>query len=222
MKSAISAVAFLALLSACNQSKQSVDVPVTFEAKQLTNIMKAPQSVSKEAFAEIFGTEANNIRIYNEDFATDVSKRTVLLSWQNGGKKSVKTGDGKELTINEYSSMGVGFVTKITKENFQQKFESKSSVQDEINRITKDENIDANVAIAEAKQLAQNAKIQQFEKLENIGEAAYWETPVNALHIFAKGISFTVTTNLANEKNSKEKAIELVQLIFNNPIKSSK
>lgn len=222
MKSAISVVALVVLLSACNQSKQSAAVPVTFEAKQLTGIMKAPQFVSKEAIAEIAGTDADKINIYNEDFATDVSKRTVLFSWQNGGKKSVKTGNGKELTVNEYSSMGVGFVTKTTKENFQQKFESKSYVQDEINRITNDENIDADVAIAEAKQLAQNAKTQQFEKLENIGEAAYWETPVNALHVFAKGISFTVTTNLSDEKNSRGKAVELAQLIFNNPIESSK
>lgn len=222
MKISISVVALVVLLSACNQSKQSADVPVIFEAKQLTGIMKAPQSVSKEAIAEIAGTDADKINIYNEDFAADVSKRTILFSWQNGKKKPFKTADGKELTINEYCSIGVGLVTKISKEDFRKKFESKSSVQDEINRITNDETVDADIAIAEAKQLARNAKIQQFEKLENIGEAAYWETPVNALHVFAKGISFTVTTNLADEKNSREKAIELVQLIFNNPLKSSK
>ena len=94
--------------------------------------------------------------------------------------------------------------------------------QDEINRITKDETVDADIAIAEAKGLAENAKTQQFEKLENIGEAAYWETPVNALHVFANGISFTVTTNLENEKRSKEKAIALTAFVFSNPLKSSK
>lgn len=222
MKTLIPSIAISVLFSACNNTHQSAEAPTTFEAKQLIAMMQNPQSVSKESIAGIVGTDADKINIYNEDFATDVSKRTILFSWQNGKKKPFKTADGKELTINEYASMGIGLVTKISKEDFQKKFESKSSVQDEINRITSDETIDADIAIAEAKQLALNAKTQQFEKLENIGEVAYWETPVNALHVFANGISFTVTTNLENEKQSKEKAIELTAFVFSNPLKSSK
>ena len=216
MKKLISAAAFAIILSACNQVSEKVSVPTTFNIKQLTALMKNPLSVSKDAIADIAGADANKIKVHNEDFTVDVSKRTILFSWQNGEKKSVETTKGKALSINEYSSLGIGFVTKISKENFQKKFESKTAVQREINRITKDETIAADQAIMEAKHLAANAKIQQFEKLENIGELAYWETPVNALHVFAKGISFTVTTNLTNQKNSKEKAVALAQLVFNN------
>ena len=221
MRSIIFSIAFL-LFTACNNTHQSAEAPATFEAKQLIAMMQNPQSVSKESIAGIAGTDATKIKVYNESFSADVSKRTILFSWANGDKKSIKTTDGKELQLDGYSSLGLGFVTKISKAGFQKKYESKTAVQDEINRITSDKTIDADIAIAEAKQLARNAKTQQFEKLENIGEVAYWETPVNALHVFANGISFTVTTNLENEKQSKEKAIELTAFVFSNPLKSSK
>jgi len=221
MRSIIFPIAFL-LLTACNNTHKSAEAPATFEAKQLIAMMQNPQSVSKESIAGIAGTDAAKIKIYNEDFAADVSKRTILFSWANGDKKTVKTTDGKELQLDGYSSLGLGFVTKISKADFQKKYESKTAVQDEINRITKDETIDADIAIAEAKGLAENAKTQQFEKLDNVGELSYWETPVNALHVFANGICFTVTTNLENEKRSKEKTIALTAFVFSNPLKSSK
>lgn len=221
MRSIIFPIAFL-LLTACNNTHKSTEAPATFEAKQLIAMMQNPQSVSKESIAGIAGTDAAKIKIYNEDFAADVSKRTILFSWANGDKKTVKTTDGKELQLDGYSSLGLGFVTKISKADFQKKYESKTAVQDEINRITKDETIDADIAIAEAKGLAENAKTQQFEKLDNVGELSYWETPVNALHVFANGICFTVTTNLENEKRSKEKTIALTAFVFSNPLKSSK
>jgi len=222
LKRNIPLLAFVVLVTACNNTNPSVTVPDTFETKQLISIMQNPQSVSKESIAKIAGTDASKIKVYNENFSPDVSKRTILFSWANGEKKSVKTTDGKELQLEGYNSLGLGFVTKISKENFQKKYESKTAVQEDINRITKDETLDADIAIAEAKNMAANAKTQQFEKLENVGEVAYWEMPVNALHVFAKGVSFTITTNLTDEKASREKAVELVQFVFNNPTNSSK
>jgi len=124
--------------------------------------------------------------------------------------------EGKDLSIIGYHSIGMGFLQKISKKDFQNKFQSKTAIQEEINRITKDESIDADLAIAESKYLAQNSKLQQFEKVENVGELAYWETPVNALHIYNKGISFTITTNLGNEKNSREIALKLTNILLNN------
>lgn len=204
------------MLISCGTQNETVEIPSDFDAKILVEIMKNPENLSKDQLAEIIGTDAGNLKVSKEYFSPDPSKRTLLFSWPNGGQKTIKTIDHKELKMDAYSSMGIGFIQKISKENFQEKFESKTFIQNEINRISKDENIEADLAIAEAKNLAQNAKIQQFEKLENIGEIAYWETPVNALHVFANGNSFTVTTNLETEKESKEKAIQLVQLIFDN------
>lgn len=213
----------MVLLWGCQgRDKSTALITESFEAKYFIDIMKDPQSISKAALAKIAGTDATNIKIYNENFSTDVSQRTILFSWSNGKKKDIKTAEGKELSINDYSSLGLGFAQKISEEDFRKKFESKTTVQEEINRMTRDETIDADLAIVEARNLAQNAKIQQFEKLDNIGNAAYWETPVNALHVFANGISFTVTTNLENEKSGKEKAIELVQYVFSNVLKPSK
>lgn len=208
----------LFLLISCGIQNETVEIPSDFDANVLTEIMKNPENFPKEKLAEITGTDAGKIKIYKEYFSPDPTRRSLLFSWSNGTQKSIKTIDGKELKMDAYSSIGIGLIQKISKENFIEKFESKEFIQNEINRISKDENIEADLAIAEAKNLAQNAKIQKFEKLKNIGEIAYWETPVNALHVFASGNSFTVTTNLETEKESKEKAVQMVKLIFDNSL----
>ena len=116
MRSAILVVA-LFLLIACNNANQSAHVPASFKTDQLTAIMKSPQAVAKEV-AKIVGASAANIKIYSENFATDVSQRTVLFSWPNGEEKIVKIAAGKELSINSYSSLGLGFIEKITEADF--------------------------------------------------------------------------------------------------------
>lgn len=203
------------LLISCGKKNETVEVPAGFNSKVLVEIMKNPQSVSKEEIAKIAGTEAAKIKIYNEWFSPQVSKRTVLYSWPNGENKTVKTQSGKELKLDAYSSLGIGFIKKISKQDFQKQYESNEFIQKEINRITNDESIDADLAIHEAKHLAENAKIQKFEKMLNIGEAAYWETTVNALHVFVNGTAFTVTTNMEGESTSRQAALKMVKLIMN-------
>lgn len=220
MRKAIFPVAVMLLL-ACNDKQESAVVPATFEYRQLAAIMKDPKAIDRERIARIAGTEATKLKTYQENFSADVSKRTIVFSWPNGEKKSVKTTGGKELQLEGHSSLGLGFVKKTSEENFRKKFAGKASVQEEINSITKDENIDADIAISEARYLAENARLQQFDEVENVGEAAYWETPVNALHVYARGISFTVTTNMENEKASRKKAVELTKFIFSDPLKLS-
>lgn len=202
-------------LISCGKNDEKVEVPEGFNAKVLLEIMKNPQALSKEEIAKIAGTESVKIKIYNESFSPEISKRNVLYSWPNGKNKIVKTQSGKELKLDAYSSVGVGFIKKISKLDFQKQYESNEFIQNEINRITNDESIDADLAIYEAKHLAETAKIQKFQKMENIGELAYWETPVNALHVFANGIAFTVTTNMEEESDSREAALKMVKLIMN-------
>lgn len=201
-------------LISCGTQNETAEIPVDFDAKVLVEIMKNPENLPKDKLAEIAGIEAGKIKISKEYFSPDPSKRTLLFSWPNGGQKTIKTMGKKELKMDAYSSIGIGLIQKISKGDFQEKFASKEFIQNEINRISKDESIETDLAIAEAKFLAENSKIQRFEKLDNVGEISFWETPVNALHVFANGISFTVTTNLETEKESKEKAIEITQLIF--------
>lgn len=207
-------------LISCKNNQDSIEASTDFSGENIVNIMKKPTSVSKEKLAEIGGTSEDKIKIYNENFSPDVSKRMVLYSWPNGEIKHVKTKMGKELKIDAYNSLGIGLVKRISKVDFEKQFESPEFLQNEINRITKDETIDADIAIAEAKNLVANSKTQRFEKRVGIGELAYWETPVNALHIYTNGISFTVSTNLVNENQSKGKAEDFAKLIIENPIKN--
>lgn len=207
---------FILMISSCNSSNDKI-ASTEIDSKKVIAVMKDPKSVSIEKIADLVGKKSSEIKIYKDDLSPDISKRAVIFSWQNGEKKSVKTLEGKDLSIIGYHSVGIGFLQKISEKDFQNKFHSKTAIQEEINRIAKDESIDADLAIAESKYLAQNSKLQQFEKVENVGELAYWETPVNALHIYNKGISFTITTNLNNEKDSKEIALKLTSILLNNP-----
>lgn len=216
MKKIILTIGSIFLLISCGTQNETVEVSTNFDSKALLEIMKNPENLPKDKLAKIAGIEVGKIKISKEYFSPDPSKRTLLFSWPNGAEKSVKTMGGKELKMDAYSSLGIGLIQKISKEDFQNQFESKEFIQNEINRISKDETIDADLAIAEAKYLTENSKIQRFEKLDNVGEISFWETPVNALHVFANGISFTVTTNLETENEIKEKAIEITQLIFDN------
>lgn len=204
------------ILFSCESKPGRIDVPSGFDGKRLVEMMKNPEAFPKQEIAGIAGTETDKIKIYNENFSSGISKRTVLFSWPDGEMKTIKTMDGKELKVENHRSLGIGFVRKISKDDFLKQFESKEFIQNQINSIAENEEIPADIAIAEAINLAENAKIQKFEKLENIGETAYWESPVNALHVFANGIAFTVSTNLETEQESREKAVQLVQLIFDN------
>lgn len=211
---ALYSLLLIPLLWACSSPSNDVEVPTDFKGENLVAIMKDPEQLNIDKIAKIVGEEASKVRIFNENFSRNPSDRVVIFSWPNGEKRGVTTSDGRDLEIEGRSSLGVGFLSKNSAADFHRKFGNKSAVQDEINRITQDENIDADLAIFEAKNLSENAKEQKFEK---VGENAYWETPVNALHVFANGVSFTVTTNLENENDSKQKALELVNLIFNKP-----
>ena len=92
---------------------------------------------------------------------------------------------------------------------------TKEEIGAEINQIVQDKDVDTDVAIYEAKELAKKAKSLSFTKLENVGTAAYWETPLNVLHVLANDVAFSISTNLQeDEAESKQKAIALANLIF--------
>lgn len=217
MKKIFYLIIFLFIISSCKNQSESVKVPISFNKELVLRQKKdLTKLLPKEKIAEILNLNSEEIKTYTENLDRNFSKHTVLYSWANGEKKSIKTTKGKTIELEANSSLGIGFLKEISKQDFQKQFESKEFIQNEINRISEDETIDADLAIAEAKYLAENAKNQSFEKWENVGEISFWETPVNALHVFANGMSFTVTTNFETERESKEKAIQIAQLIFDN------
>lgn len=95
---------------------------------------------------------------------------------------------------------------------FNRQYESKEAINEQISALTSDENTDPDLAIAEAKYLASQASTRQFEKMKGVAEGAYWETPVQALHLYTSGYAFTITTNCG--KGGKDKAMTLARLIF--------
>jgi hypothetical protein len=92
---------------------------------------------------------------------------------------------------------------------------TKEEISAEINQIVQNNDVDTDIAIYEAKEVAKKAKLLSFTKLENVGTTAYWETPLNVLHVLANDVAFSISTNLQEDETaSKQKAIELANLIF--------
>ena len=65
-------------------------------------------------------------------------------------------------------------------------------------------------------EIADYADRRKTEKLENVATMAFWETPMNALHVLAKDAAFTLTANFGeNEALAKDKSVELTNAILN-------
>ncbi|MNL55867.1 hypothetical protein D3C87_1793120 [compost metagenome] len=82
--------------------------------------------------------------------------------------------------------------------------------------MASDSNFSKEIATAEAQYLSDYAQRRNVEKLQNVATAAYWETPVNALHVLVDKVSFTITTNFGDDENlAKRNAIRLVNEVLN-------
>ncbi len=202
------------LMMSCNSGNSGVaEVPSNFDADYLfANAKQLEKLVDLQDIAQLTDIKPDDISAYQENFDDNAATQFLLFSWENG--ENIEAGDQK---IAARSSIGFGRLEKIAATDFILKYQQKTAeaVKKEIETITKDESIDPDVAIWNAKELVKQAKTQSFEKLENVGDAAYWESPTNVLHVLVKDLAFTVSANYGNdEAKNKEKAIELAQLIF--------
>lgn len=170
------------MIFSCKGNPESVEIPSDFNPQELAIFMVNPDQIPKEEIANLIGTDVGKLKIFNDEISPNVSERSILFSWPNGGMKIQKISDSVELKLQDYSSIGLGFLRKLTKEEFQNQFESKDFIQNKIETISKDSTIQSDLAIMEMKDLAEMHKNQAFETIQNIGELAYWETPLNALH----------------------------------------
>ena len=172
--------------------------------------------LTEAEIAAIVGINANEIKLYQKNFDGDIATAMLLFTWQNGNEVSVKV-NGKERKLNGSSSIGIGRLMKLSKAEFDEMYRArtKEEIGAEINQIVQNKDVDTDIAIYEAKELAKKAKSLSFTKLENVGTAAYWETPLNVLHVLANDITVSISTNLQeDETGSKQKAIALANLIF--------
>ena len=218
MKKLIFIIACSCALLACKQSSNTTaEIPKDFKTdKIVANATNLGALVSKAEIAAIVGINANEIKLYQKNFDGDIATAMLLFTWQNGNEVSVKV-NGKERKLNGSSSIGIGRLMKLSKAEFDEMYRArtKEEIGAEINQIVQNKDVDTDIAIYEAKELAKKAKSLSFTKLENVGTAAYWETPLNVLHVLANDITFSISTNLQeDETGSKQKAIALASLIF--------
>jgi hypothetical protein len=202
------------LILSCKQTVESIEVSSDFNPQELAVFMVNPDQIPKEKIANLVGTEVGKLKIFNDEISSNVSERSILFSWPNGEFKTQKISDSIELKLDDYSSIGLGYLRKISMEEFQNRFESKDFIQKKIESISKDSTIQSELAIMEMKDLAENHKHQTFQKLDNLGELAYWEKPLNALHVYNQNAAFTISTNMKNESESKKIALKIVELLI--------
>lgn len=214
MKNFLIPLCVFGMMMSCGTKEQKLQVPNNFDAsKILAHKNEMQQILSKEKLAAIFDIPKEKIEEHIERNVNDNGQYTVLYSWPTG--KTKKVADGK-FEIEEYQSVSIGFIQKISAQDFERKLGSNDGIQEQVNQMTKQENFNKELGVFEAKYLAAYAKDREVEFLENGTAKAIWETPINALHIFANGVAFTISTNLGNDENyAKQKSIEVSNVILN-------
>lgn len=211
---------------ACSGSADNTArIPSDFDAEILSsNAGHLEQLIEKEEVAGLVGVSESELHVIYEDYSDAAAGHMLLFSWENRESHRVQM-NRDEVELPGFSSMGFGRITQMTLAEFEQAYQPKTaeSVKAEIKAVTSDASIDSDVAIWEAREIAKNAKTQTFEKLENVGERAYWETPRNVLHVWAGDQTFSVSANLTDDSEAnKDKAIALAALIFQHAKSGSK
>ena len=207
----------LSIIACSGGAGNTAKIPSDFDNKILSfNALHLEQLIEKEEVAGLAGVPVGELDVIYEDYSDAASEHMLLFSWENKETNRVQMSQG-EVELPGFSSIGFGRITQMTRAEFEQAYQPKTaeSVKAEIKTVTSDASIDSDVAIWEAKEIAKNAKTQTFEKLENVGESAYWETPRNVLHVWAGEQVFSVSANLSTDsEENKDKAIALAALIF--------
>lgn len=202
-------------LISCGGNIESVQVPDNFHSKTIISNQNSLQKIlTKEMVAKVVDIPAEKIMVHIENNIHQPGQYTLLYSWATGKKKSVA--DGK-FEIDEYNSFSIGFINTMSASEFEKYYGSNEGLQIQIDDMTKQENFNKEIGMVEAKYISDYAGKRKTEKLNNVATMAFWETPMNALHILAKDAVFTITANFGkNENTAKSKSVELVKAILNN------
>ncbi len=203
----------LIFLGAC--TRPAAEVPSDFNGGELAARATALHKiVLPEDVALLAGVEAGKIGIHYEDYSPTPGQHSVQYHWPTGNIVSLPGGHA----IDEYHSLGIAFVEAMTADEFRSRYGSNAGLQKRVDQLGKDSTLNADAITAEAKYLAGYAQSRKLEGLSGVGEAAWWETPVQALHVFADGVAFTVTVNVGeNESANRTKAVEMVRMILDHP-----
>jgi len=206
-------LSILMILVSCGNKTEEVKIPSDFNSEELISRKNQLQNIlTKQMVAKVANVPSEAIEEYAENKLSQKGQYTILYSWKTGKTKSLS----EKHSIAEYNSIGIGFVEKMDETTFEKKYGSNEGLQNQINQMAEQENFNKEIATAEAQYLSDYSKRRTIEKLQNVATAAYWEQPVNALHVLADKVSFTITTNFGDDGNlTKENAIKLVNEILN-------
>lgn len=202
------------LFASCGGSTESVHIPNDFSSEKIISKQNQLQKIlTKEMVAKVANVPVVKVDAHIESNINKPGQYTMLYSWATGN--TLKVGGGKH-EIAEYHSISIGFVQQMTAEAFEKYYGTNDGLQEQVNQMAKQENFNKETGTIEAKYIADYAGRRKTEKLQNVATMAFWETPINALHVLANDAVFTVTTNFGNDETlAKEKSVELVKAILN-------
>lgn len=201
------------LFASCGGASENVSIPDDFNPEAIiSNQNRLQKILTKEMVAHAVNVPAEKIEISIENNISRNGQYTALYSWATGNKKKA----GKH-EIDEYHSISIGFVRQINIADFEKYYGTNDGLQEQVNQMAKQEQFNKEAATAEAKYIAEYAGKRKTQKLENIATMAFWETPMNALHVLAKDAAFTITANFGDDEAlAKKKSAAVVNAILNN------
>lgn len=200
-------------LSSCGLKGEKAAVPDDFDAEEMLANQNYLQNVLNiEMVAKAVGVSVDKIEEYIEGDTRQGGQYTVLYSWPTGKTKTIE----EQVEIEEYHSIGLGFLRQMTAEAFENYYGSNAGLQQQVDELATLENLDIDVSELEALYMATYAKQRTVEKLDGVGTMAFWEKPVNALHVLADDAAFTITTNFGtDEALARKNAVKLLDILLN-------
>ena len=212
MNSYIKLIVASIFFASCNSNTGYVSVPDDFNSEKIISKQnQLAQILTKEIVAKAVNVPVEKIEMSVENSISRSGQYTALYSWATGKKRKV----GKH-EIDEYHSISIGFVKQMKAADFEKYYGTNDGLQQQVDNMAKQEHFNKETGTAEAKYIAEYAGKRKTEKLQNVATTAFWETPMNALHVLAKDAAFTVTANFGDdEAMAKKKSIELVNAILN-------
>lgn len=199
---------------ACNNASNTATVPSDFNVAQLLDhIENLDQILTGDMVANVSQSPKDKLYINYEDYSSAPAEHTLAYSWASG--KDIKVGNGKQ-TIAQYYSLGIANVQAMTAAAFEQKMGTAAGLQHKVDALAKDTMLSKDVAVAEALYLKEYAAEQQITAVNGVGNKAYWEMPLQVLHVFANDVAFTITANMGEDAaQNKSAAIAIANEIFN-------
>lgn len=192
----------------------SAKVPESFNADKMVEQRTDLENIIDAGMvAKVAGVDQGKIEVSTEKYSEDPNEYKALYSWDSGKEITV----GSNVQLSQFYSLGLANVQKLSQEEFDKQFGSKEGVLSRAENMIKNASLSEEEAQFEKEYWNNYAGQQQLTEVKNVGDKAYWEMPIQVLHVFANGVAFSITSNFGeDEATNKGKAIELTKVLFEN------